>query len=125
MRGTAPHMGDRASHHSYVRDPCVSAQPQFPAGGHYDPAARPLPGAEESKWRDMFSMALSQTTQLMEQTELLKKEIPKHDGSDQARKIIEEVLHSIEIAQYEVERLSISIVRAAGLKSRRTGNLEG
>lgn len=91
-------------------------------------AAKLLSGAEyaasqeERQWRDMFAMALTQTAQLVEQTELLRKTIEAHGDSEQTSRRVEEALRSILKAQDEVESLSTTLKKAvseAGLRSRR------
>lgn len=78
---------------------------------------------EERQWRDMFAMALMQTAQLVEQTQLLHKTIESHDNcDDQTSRRVEEALKAILTAQEEVESLSITLkkaVTAAGLRSSR------
>lgn len=91
-------------------------------------AAKLLTGAENCaneeegrRWRDMFSMALNQTAQLVEQAELLRRAIEAHDDSKQANRSMEEALHAILTAKDELESLSKTLktaVAAAGLKLR-------
>ncbi len=92
-------------------------------------AANLLSGAEmatdqeERRWRDMFAMALVQAAQLVEQTELLRKAMEEHSGSEKTSQRIEEALHSIMTAQDEVESLSKTLkkaISAVGLKSRKS-----
>lgn len=81
-------------------------------------AAKLLTGAEDStnqeerRWRDLFTMALTHTAQLVEQTELLRKAIEEHDDSEQTNRSIEEALQAILTAQDEVESLSKTLKKA-------------
>ncbi len=80
----------------------------------------------ERKWRDMFSIALTQTAQLVDQTEQLRKTIKlamEQKDEDLNDQKIQEALNSILDAQDEVESLSRNLrkaVSAAGLKSRKS-----
>lgn len=79
---------------------------------------------EERRWRDLFAMALTQTAQLVEQTEILRKALATNrDQEDSRKERIEEALTSIMTAQDEVKSFSHSLkkaISAAGLKSRRS-----
>ncbi len=76
----------------------------------------------ERRWRDMFAVAFTQTAQLVEQMNLLRKAVEEHDKEEETHGRIEDTIMSLVTAQDEVDMLSKTLkkaISAAGLKSRR------